>query len=98
MIIPNKKKAIGVILANYKPDGSMSHGGDVMPEPEAEHDEVNVQQEALKSHAADMIEAMHNKSAHDLMEALYAFLEQREIHEEQESPEEEAQEHSALEK
>jgi hypothetical protein len=92
MMIPEKKKAIGIILSKYRPDGTMHDGGAVLKNEE----ELNAEHEALKSHAADIIEAIHSKSAHDLMVALVSFLEQHELHEESESEEEEKAEHSDI--
>jgi hypothetical protein len=80
MIIPDKKKAVGIIISKMKPDGSFSEGGEAMQNEE----EMDSDMEAKKSIAADIIEAMHSKSAHDLMVALEAFFEEcdREPHEE----------------
>jgi len=94
MIIPGSKKPIGVIISSMHKDGNMSDG----ITPIKNEEEIDANKEALKSHAADMIEAIHSKSAHDLMKALYSFLEEWQMHEEGESEEEEKAEHDFLSK
>lgn len=89
MIIPDRKKAIGVILSKMKPDGSQVEGGEMKNE---EH--IDEHEQALHSHAEDILSALHNKSAADLAKALNNFLEEHDMHEQEESPEEERAEHS----
>lgn len=89
MIIPDRKKAVGLIISKMKPDGTHENGAEVKNEEEIdEHDS------ALQAHAEDIINALHNKSASDLARALNNFLEEHDMHEESESPEEEREEHS----
>lgn len=79
MMIPSKKKAIGVILSKYKPDGTYSDGGEVKNEVA-----MDVEHSALHSHAEDMIHAFHNKSPADLVRAMNNFMEEHELHQEKE--------------
>lgn len=85
MIIPDKKKAVGIILSRMSPEAPKA--------PEMEMSEENHREEIMKAIAADILEAMHSKSAHDLSNALCAFLEQHDLHEASESAKEEASEH-----
>lgn len=66
MIIPDKKKAVTVILSKM---GESSHS-EQMPEEEMDHDK-----QALLSIAQDIIAAFDKKSAHDLMVGLQSFWE-----------------------
>lgn len=87
MMIPDKKKAMGVILSRYKPDGTMSEGGEVKNEVE-----MDVKNSALHSHAADMITAIHNKSPSEFVSAMNNFLEEHQLH--QDEPESDKEEPS----
>ena len=68
MIINDRKKAVSVILAKMKPDGSESMG-EVKPEVSGPDDAMG----DLKSIAEDVMLAVKNGSAHDLAMALKAF-------------------------
>jgi len=88
MIPDNKKKIATLIVSKFKPDGSATEDT-----PMKDEEEIDADSEALKACAEDMMIAIKSGSAHDLMQALKAFLETHEQHEESESPEEEAAEH-----
>lgn len=68
MIIPDKKKAVTVILSKLRPDGSETRQ-DVLPE-----DEMDENDSDLKAIAEDMLHAYESKSASDLVTALKAFI------------------------
>lgn len=87
MIIPNKKKAASIIVERMHPNEGYAKGGEV------EKSDEEVHQEAMKSIAADILQAIHSKSAEMLKSSLMSFLEQHDMHEASESPEEEAAEH-----
>lgn len=70
MIIPDKRKAISVILARHNTSGVQDHA-EMKPEHEMDDGDAN-----LKSIAEDVIRALEQKSAHDLMMALRAFVSQ----------------------
>lgn len=70
MIIPDKRKAVSVILARHNTDGVQD-----MAQMKSEH-EINDGDANLKSIAEDMIRAFEQKSAHDLMRSLSAFISQ----------------------
>lgn len=63
MIIPDKKKAIGLIVSKFDGKGNME---DVNSE-ESGHDD------AMKAISEEILEAIKNGSAQDLMMALQAF-------------------------
>lgn len=79
MIIPSKKKAVGIIISKMKDGGAMEDSA-----PMKNEEEMDENMEAKKSIAEDIMTAMHNKSSHDLMVALEAFFQEcdREPHEE----------------
>ena len=81
MIIPDHKKAITVILGKMHDDGSESN---VEGMPEHELDEHDA---ALKDIAEDMLRAVNNGSAHDLMMSLKAFMSEIEVADEEQDSE-----------
>lgn len=82
MIIPDKKKAVGVILSKYKPDGTYADGGEVKNE-----EQVMPDMEAFHSHAESIMSAIHNKSPGEFVTAMRNFLSEHELHEDQEQEE-----------
>lgn len=74
IIIPDKKKAVGIILSRMHPEA---------PKAEEAPKEESHRHEILKSIAADILEAIHSKSADDLYNALCSFMEQEELSSEQ---------------
>lgn len=80
MIIPEKKKAVSVILSKFKPDGS-ERTPDIEVKPE---EEINEHDESLKAIAEDIMSAVESKSAHDLLVALRAFISECSMHEDDE--------------
>jgi hypothetical protein len=73
VFLPDKKKAVSVILAKMKPGGGESHQ-EIKPEAEInDHDEI------LKSIAEDLMQGVKDGSAHDVMMALKAFMDQIEL-------------------
>lgn len=68
MIIPDRKKAVSVILSKMKPHG-MAEGGEVKDEAP-----VDAKDGALKAIAEDMLMAVEQKSPMDLVNALQAFM------------------------
>jgi len=78
MIIPGSKKPIGIIISKMHKDAKMSEGGEVKNEVEA-----NVRDNALHSHAEDIMSSIHNKSPGDLVRAMKNFLEEHGLHQEQ---------------
>lgn len=68
MIIPDKKKAVTVILSKLKPSGGESLTR-VKPE-----EEMDPAQGALKAIAEDLLSAIDSRSASDLAQALGAFM------------------------
>lgn len=72
MIIPSKKKAVSVIVSQFRPEPPMNEPMPHMAEGgEMESDPSEIAKKAI---ASDIIEALHAKSADDLMEALEAFF------------------------
>lgn len=67
MIIPDTKRAAGIIMGKI---GSMGTS-EVKPE-----EEVDPKVEGLRAAAEDILHAIETKSSHDLMQALQAFLSQ----------------------
>ena len=82
MIMPGSKKPTGLIVATMNKNAHMSEGGEVKNEVA-----LDVKDSALQSHAQDMITAMHNKSPSELVSAMKNFLEEHDLHEEQEEGE-----------
>lgn len=87
MFIPEKKKAVSVIIERMHKNSRYGHGGEVEMESE-----MPPHLEAKAAHADSMIEAMHNKDPHALVAAMNAFLNEHELH--QEEPEEEESDYS----
>lgn len=67
MIIPGGRKTVSVILSKMKPNGS-EQMGEMKPEESMGEDG------SLKTIADDIMMAFQNKSSHDLMTALKAFM------------------------
>ena len=82
MIIPEKKKAAGIIVSKYHPDGSFSEGGQVKQSPQ--DSDMSEHLQAKSSHADSMINAMHNKDPHALVEAMDNFLREHQLHQDKE--------------
>lgn len=82
MILPEKKKAVGIILAKYKPDGSMAHGGVVNNE-----EQVDPNMEAFHSHAQSIMSAINNKSPAELVSAMKNFIEEHQMHQDKDGEE-----------
>lgn len=74
-----KKKMAGIMLAKLHDDQHMSDGGAVKNEVEQD-----VKDSALHSHAEDIMSAIHNKSPQEFVSAMKNFLEEHELHEDQE--------------
>lgn len=79
MIFPNPKKAAVMILSKMDKDG----GPDKMQEVKSES-EVQPDMEGLKSAAEDIMQAISDKSPHDLMMALKSFCEMADVDAEEE--------------
>jgi hypothetical protein len=88
MFFPDRKKVATIILAKHSPEGD--HSMPIAPE-----ETVGDHDEDFKSACEDIMQAIHEKSPHDLMLALKAALEIHDAHEATESPEEESAEHAA---
>lgn len=69
MIIPDDKKAATIILAKRDGNGKET-SAPAMPE-----ESLNPEMEGLKAVAEDIMRAINSKSAHDLSQALKAFVE-----------------------
>lgn len=82
MIIPERKKAAGVILSKYKPDGSYADGGTVKSE-----EQVMPDMAAFHAHAESILSAVHNKSPGELVQAMKNFLAEHEAHSDKEDEE-----------
>ena len=85
MIIGEKKKKPGVVV------GFM---GEPAPEAPEEMGDDEANDTAISACAEDIISAVEAKDAAGLVVALKAFLEEHDLHEAGESPEEEAAEHA----
>lgn len=83
MIIPEKKRAVAMILSQKHKEPHMSEGGSV-PEDSA----MSPHLEAKAAHAASMIGALHNKDPHAMVEAMDNFLREHELHQEEDKEEE----------
>ncbi len=81
MIPLDKKKAVGIILAKHK-DGGMAHGGVVNNEQQ-----IDPNMEAFHSHAQSIMSAIHNKSPAELVSAMRNFLDEHEMHQDQDGEE-----------
>jgi hypothetical protein len=68
MIITDKKKTASLILSKMGTNGS-EKSQSIKPE-----EEMNDSDGALKAIAEDMLQAFSDKSAHDLMESMKAFI------------------------
>lgn len=73
MIIPDKKKAVTVILAK-----KMAGGGEVQSEIKPEHS-IGEHDQVLHNIADDLLHAVNIKSAHAVVSALKAFVEALEM-------------------
>lgn len=90
MIIPSKKKAVSVIISQFRPEAPMNKMADGGEAPQ--DSEMPPHLEAKAAHADSMIDAMHNKDPHALVAAMDNFLREHELH--QEEPEEEPSDYS----
>ena len=74
MIIPDRKKTVSIILSKLSADGMQPKTQEVKNESE-----ISPTDTALKAIAEDMLQAHKDSSAHDLMVALKAFIEEFEL-------------------
>lgn len=65
MIIPDRKKAIGLIISRFDGKGNMEDSIDI--------DEGDGKNDAMKAIAEEILQAIQNGSVDDLMMALTAF-------------------------
>lgn len=78
MIIPEKKKAVGIIMAKYKPDGTYADGGEVKNE-----EQIMPDMAPFHAHAQSIMSAIHNKSPGEFVTAMRNFLDAHELHEDE---------------
>lgn len=81
-MIPDRKKAVGVIISRMKPDGAMHEGGEVKNE-----EQVDPNMEAFHSHAQSIMSAIHNKSPGEFVSAMKNFLAEHEAHQDKDEQE-----------
>lgn len=81
-MIPDRKKAVGLIISKMHPDNKMSDGGEVKNEVE-----MDVKDSALHEHAKDIFSAIHNKSPHEFVQAMKNFMEEHQLHQDKEGEE-----------
>lgn len=78
MIIPDQKKLAMIVLSKRGQNGE-EKSQSVKPE-----EEMDDQDGALKAISEDMLQAFNDKSPHDLMQAMKAFLSEYDLQEESE--------------
>lgn len=87
MFIPEKKRAVAMILAGkHKEPQHFSEGG--QPKEDSEDSDMSSHLEAKAAHASTIIGALHNKDPHEFVAAMDRYLTEHQLHQDKKGEDE----------